>query len=483
MSTRAVQRVAIGFLAVVAWALSACTSPARSAAPVDQGTEEVEPVFREFYNLLGGEKLLGPAVSQIFDYQNRRCQYTYNVLMCYDPLASDVERFSLFPLGPFLELQADPSEQVLKASVYAEGYPVYEEFKPLYERLFGDRYVGKPLTAARTNYLQNRIEQYFENMGFYRQLDEPANSVHLLAYGGYLCDMDCRYKPANSPGVILRTGGSEVEQPFLTSLIRMGGLQVFGQPLTQPYIAGDGSLEQVYENVVLYSPPGDTSQVRLRSTPAQIGVPAADMVPDSDAHGMIFYPIQENLGYQVPELFDQFIAAHGGPEISGRPINAVWQVKETLYRQCFENYCLDFDVAAPKQLQTRMTTLGPMYLETIHLDPALIVRFVYTPETVELQVIEGKDRLPSSEAQTIRIQVLRKQDQLPLADVEAFLLRTLPDGSEVADRFPPTAADGSSNLTLDPLAQPNGSVIGYQVCLNVPSEERICDEGSYLIWD
>ncbi|HZW02559.1 MAG TPA: hypothetical protein VFF68_01430, partial [Anaerolineaceae bacterium] len=359
------QHILTCMVAIIALAaLTACAAPSPTAAPNDTGIHAVDPVFREFYKLLGGQELLGPAISSLFDYENRRCQYTHNVLMCYDPLAKDIDRFSLYPLGRSVAV-ADPAENAekLAASVFVDGFPIYDEFLELYDRLQGAVYAGKPLTAARTNYLQNRIEQYFENVGFYRPLDDPDGEAHLLAYGGYLCDLDCRYNPPNNPGAIIRTGGSEVEQPFLTSLVRMGGLSVFGQPLTRPYVAADGSVEQIYENAVLYAANGDTNSLRLRPVPQQIGiVSASPMVPNSEKQGMVFFEIENGLGYHVPEIFDHFIAQHGGREISGPPMTSLEQIKEQVFRQCFQNYCLDYDHQAPEPLQVRMATLGPTYL-------------------------------------------------------------------------------------------------------------------------
>lgn len=479
------QHIIACILAIIALtAVTACTAPVQSNPPPDTGITDIAPVFREFYKLLGGKDLLGPAISGLFDYENRRCQYTHNVLMCYDPLAKDIERFSLYPLGRLLALDAaNSSSEKLAASVFVDGFPIYDEFLDLYEQFQGPLYAGKPLTAARTNYLQNRIEQYFENVGFYRLLDDPSGKAHLLALGGYLCDLDCRYNPQNNPGAILRTGGSEVEQPFLTSLVRMGGLSVFGQPLTLPFVAPDGNVEQVYENAVLYAPSGDFSSPRLRPVPQTIGIPPTPLGLDGEKQGMVFYEIENGLGFHVPEIFDRFIAQHGGREISGPPIQALEMIKDQYFRQCFQNYCLDYDHQAPETLQVRMATLGPAYLETMQIDPALIVRFVYSPETVTLQASESHTHQPPGESQWIEVHVLRKLDESPIPEVEGFVRLHLPDGSEWVTRFPPTNAAGAARVEIPPMDLPNSSVISYEACLNVPSEERICVDGSYLIWE
>ncbi len=320
-------------LLLVGLVLAGCSPKMPVAAP-EPGTYSVDAVFREFYASLGGRDLLGPPITAVFNYRGKQCQYTQNALMCFDVMAQGFERFSLYPIGANLGVKEDPGLSSGDGLV-VDGYRIYEEFEDIYHRLYGSLYVGKPLTQPRYNASKNRIEQYFENVGFYKNLDEPAGEVYLLSYGVFACSSDCRYSPPASAQVVASL--TSVEQPFLSRIVRLGGLSVFGVPLTDPYPAADGNIEQVYENVVLYAPPEDPGSVRLRNITELMGMPAvAPIAPIyTEADGVVFYPVQGDLGFHVPLIFDRFIAQHGGLEISGHPLADVIQVDTNLYRQCY----------------------------------------------------------------------------------------------------------------------------------------------------
>ena len=83
-------------------------------------------------------------------------------------------------------------------NLVVDGYPIYEEFEEIYHRLYGPLYVGKPLSQPRFNANGNRIEQYFQNVGFYRNIDDQPGDVYLLAYGVFACSSDCRFSPPQS---------------------------------------------------------------------------------------------------------------------------------------------------------------------------------------------------------------------------------------------------------------------------------------------
>lgn len=468
---------------LLAASLSACASRSQPVTIQQPGTFSVDPLLREFYASLGGEEILGPAITALFSLDNLQCQYTQNVLMCFDPLAQGIQRFSLYPLGRTFDL-GNPASAV----EYSPGdneYPIYEEFTALYQRLYGSQYVGKPLTPPRFNPNKNRIEQYFENVGFYRNLDDPQGEVYLLSYGVYACSADCRFSPPASAIVIRNV--VEMEQPFLPRLVRLGGVKVFGLPLTPAYLAADGFREQVYENVVLYAPPDNPNAVRLRPVALLAGMPVGQPLPRrySEADGVVFYPVEGENGFHVPLVFDQFIASHGGMEISGLPLSEPYQIGEQLYRQCFENYCLVYDNRPDAAERVRMAALGREYLKINGLAAPQTAPFEITPETVRLVVSALKPRLTAEEAQQFEILLLRQHDQQPLSSVEAALTLTLPDGREALYYLPPTDDEGRSQIRIAPLqpALPNGSVVAYRVCLNIPAEQPICKADSYLIWN
>ncbi|MEN4011586.1 MAG: hypothetical protein AB1453_00665 [Chloroflexota bacterium] len=466
-------------LLLVGGMFAAC-APAEPLQPVQQpGTYSIDPLFREFFASLGGDEILGPAITAAFSFHNFQCQYAQNALMCFDPFGQGVQRFSLYPLGRGFEL-----DHVISTQSGADNFPIYEEFEMLYSRL-GWQYTGKALTPPRYNPNKNRIEQYFENVGFYRNIDDPQGEARLLSYGVYACSADCRYSPPVSAVVVRNV--VEIEQPFLPRLARMGGVKVFGLPLGHPRIAEDGLLEQVYENVVLFSPPDNPAAMQLRPTAVKLGMPASAPQPrqHSEADGVVFYPLEGELGFHVPLAFDQFIASHGGLEISGKPLMDPYQVGENLFRQCFENYCLDYDNQPGVVNRVRMVALGREYLRAAGGEPAEQTAFQITQDAVRLAVNVVQPRVAADQGQRFELLLLEADNQQPVSSVESSLTLTLPDGTQALYYLPPTDAKGSAGLLIAPLQPPppNGSVIAYRLCLNVPADPALCAGGSYLIWN
>jgi len=471
-------------LIIAALLLTACGGGAATPTP-EPGTFSIDPIFREFYASLGGREILGPAITAIFNYHTRQCQYTVNVMLCFDPLQQGIDRFSLYPLGAAFGIKDEPATAA-SGALFVDGYQIYDEFIDLYHKLYGALYVGRPLTQPRYNMEKNRIEQYFENVGFYRDLGDVEGEPGLLAYGVYACDSECRYSPPQSS--LVTTSVDNIDQPFLTQIMRLGGLSVFGTALSDPYLAADGRLEQVYENVVLSAPPDDPNSVSLRSLPVLLGIPASPpgSMLYSEAQGVVFYAVEGELGYHVPLLFDHFIAQHGGREIAGNPLAEVEQVGPHLFRQCFENYCLLYSNRADDDQKVRMAPLGVEYLNLLQGEPAEeAASFEITPDSVRLFVTTGSPRVASSDEQQFDLLLLRASDQQPIPNVEADLTLILPDGKQEKFQVPPSDSSGRASLTVSPLKPPpdNGSVIAYRVCLNLPSSQSICASDSYLIWN
>jgi hypothetical protein len=472
-------------LVMMAFWLSACENqPALSPTPTIPGAYDIDPLFREYYRNLGGEDLLGPAISQLIDQNNSQCQYTTNALMCYNPLATNSDRFYLASLGQKLGIHDDPSTVPPTPSTrLIDGYGIYPDFINLYDSLDKLGSAGLPLSQVRYNYDQQRVEQYFEKVGFYHRFDDAQGITRLLPYGAYVCGEGCSYSIAPNDAFIPQR--QEISSPFAASLERMGGLQVFGRPLTEPYTAPDGNLEQVYENVVMYSAPDDPSTLHLRNLPILLGMTTTP--PGPKVYGlkenMVFYPVNDDLGYHVPVMFDHFIAEHGGMEISGEPIAEPMMVKgENVARQCFENYCLDYDPNATEDLKTRMAPIGVLYLNKAN--PSIISRFPFAPDNVQLSVSEDSPQITSKDTESFSLSVLQKKGGLPMPNIAANVKINLPDGSTQNLYMPPTDADGKTSLTIPAMPNlANGSLVAYEICLDVPVDNPPCVSDSYLIWN
>jgi hypothetical protein len=473
----------LSLLTIFGMLLSACSSGNSSVS--SQTTYQISPSFREFYEKLGGENVLGPAISKSFNLDAYECQYTVGALICVNPQVTDASRLFLYPLGDSMNVREDPAKSPAQSgTLTVDGYTVYDEFIALYNQI-GPQYVGKPLTQAHINYSLQRIEQYFENVGFYRKFNDPAGSVHLLAYGAYHCATDCRYTPLVEAS-ILNVSKAGQDQPLLAGLSELGDTSILGNPITQPYIASDGMEEQVYENAVVYAPANNLSSARLRPLSILLNIPRSDPGPQkyNSSDGMVFYATNGSNGYHVPLVFDQFIAAHGGKDYSGEPIDEVFQYQDNVYRQCFENYCLDYITSVNGDKTISLAPLGQDYLQQITGSSGGTAQpVVLSSKNVDLQVNQQSDEVSASDQQKIDILVTQKGNQQPATNVSATLTMDLPDGTRFTTDFPATGLDGRSSVLIPAQKKiPNGTILVYQVCLNGIAGDAVCVSNSYLIW-
>jgi hypothetical protein len=472
-------RELIPILLVPVLLLSACTA---GGSDNSQTTYQISPSFRELYEKLGGEDVLGPAISKSFTIESFECQYTVSALICVNPQSVDSNRLFFYPLADAMGVREDPSQSPAQSgSTVIDGYTIYDEFLPLYNQL-GGQYVGKPLTQAHINYSQQRIEQYFENVGFYRKFSDPSGSAHMLAYGAFSCTDKCNYTPLVET-LVLNSSRASQDQPLLAGLSEMADTSILGAPLTQPYIASDGMEEQVYQNAVVYAPANDLGSARLRPLYSLLNLPQTEPVPQkyTSNDGMVFYATNGTKGYHVPLVFDHFIAAHGGRDFSGDPIDEVFPYSEDIYRQCFENYCLDYQASSQV---VNLAPLGALYLEQGSSNgSANQPGSDLSSGHLVLSVSELSKQVAPGSEQQIGILVTRQDDQKPVANIEASLSISLPDGSQYIATFPATGLDGRASLVIPALDDiPNGTILEYQVCLKGADDAPVCVTDSYLIW-
>ena len=465
-------------LVVVLLTLTACGSGFNSGpTPTPFGAYQLSSYFRDLYERLGAEAVIGQAISPLFDRAGIYYQYTENVLFSYNPSAKiEADRISLVAM-----------QTELKLPNTGQQYPIFDGFKATYDSLFGVRYVGKPLSGVRYNKDMRRIEQYFEKMGFYRLIDDPRGTVRLMAYGAFACDKYCPYEGDHSS--IVSKLYDSVEVSGLPSFLRLGGFAVFGSPLSWPYKGADGNTEQVFENALVYIPKDNPTTVLLRPLAkdkrVRLEAPTKQDSKPNQAQGTVFYQVGDGVGYAVPVAFDEFIAAHGGKEISGEPTSAAYWAMVNgakIPGQCFENYCLYYNADAAPGSQVGLMNLGKQFLKEI-VNPDDLV-FEFSPKTTLLKLSELKPQVSASEQQVIQIIVVQAKDLQPISGVVGVLVVGLPDGSKPAYSVPPTDQNGSASVTLPPIKNAaNGTVIPYVVCLNVPSDTKICRAETYFIWN
>jgi len=501
---------------IVALLAAACDDASFSTDPLLAQVYAIDPTFREFYELLGGEGTLGPGISPLFTHQSVYYQYTVSALLVHDPNAPASRRFSIAPLGLDMGISEPPIPAPSTPDLrYVEGHIIYSLFVPLYEKMGGVRFVGSPITEVHYNPERGRYEQFFANVGFYWLEGDSPDEVHLLAYGAWKCDAYCRSPLPEASNVVLPR---RVAKRFAGAMERLGA-DFTGYTITDEYETPDGYVEQVFENVVLVVDPGQPGRVFLRALTERLGYRPDPLVGPNAGQGYSFYPVQGNRGYNIPNRFQEYIVQHGGFEVSGAPIGEISRIKDAVYQQCFTNLCIQAFLDALGNITVRPSPLGYTYRllpiqvldqtdsqspgmpeveppsEEVQSQPEVeTVEIVEqaTPEpTVEtfpdaqsgeiiVQVWESFPMVASSQSQEIGVSVF--QIGQPIINVEPDLVVTLPDGSQKQYYMYPTGSDGQSRQTIDPVDAPNGTLIPYEVCFYNLGGQRYCVQDNFLIW-
>jgi hypothetical protein len=455
--------------------LAGCGTGLSTTPTTLNGVYPVAPVFNDFYASLGGKDILGPAVSRLFEHNGKQYQYTANALMVYDELAPD--HLSLDKIAPEWQV-FDPSEPIPQdpSIPYLNGHQVWSEVRPYYERL-GTHYLGLPLTGVRYNEEHKRYEQFFENMGFYRNASDPEGMVKVMPYGDWFCAKYCAYQIHDmAPTPYPPPPENEYDSLFEDLAPRIYNLT--GVPISKAYQAQDSFVDKLYENVLVYVDPLAPTRNGLRPLPEMVGIYPDPPVPASGAPGMYFYVVQGDLGYNVPKFFWDYLLYHGGFELSGPPITELHAKADGISRQCFVNYCLEYHANGPEESRVRPSTLGNRYLAQ---NPKLAqVQVSQSITNINLRVWERYPLLSQGQLQEIGAEV--DGDGIPLSDIEFSLVVYLPDGSQRSYYMSPTSENGITTVQIDTIDSPNGSDISYQVCTIGLLNQVVCIKGSFLIW-
>jgi len=437
-------------LLILLGSITACqpTTPSTSPSTSDWGggSGGIDPRFREFYDLHGGKDLLGIRISPKFTHGGQEYQYTAAALMAFNPSAERSRQYYFAPIGVELGIAEPPTDPGAPG-----GHNIYQGFVAIYERMGGARLVGLPLTDVRYNEERGGIEQYFENLGFY-QLESDPNQVRLIHYGAWMCADVCDFDSDPTSIVLL---SSVVEAPFSTAITRLNP-SFTGKPLTEPYIAPDGGVEQIFENVVVVESPGMPGGIALRPITAMLGVPAR---PDAQ--------------FDVPAYFKELINQNSGFELSGQAVTEYARQSDEVYRQCFANLCLDYFPNKAEELQVRITPLGYLYKSRYYhqegdAKPA-------NSQSITLKLSKGYSLVAPNQSQIITVIVYEGNQAAVNAEPCIFLM--LPGGETRSCNFPPTQSNGRSSLHLEPISAAHGTRVDYHVCVR-----QVCLDDHFLIW-
>lgn len=453
MPRRRLARIVLVLIALALW-VSSCRPSPSSLAPGD-AENPIAPEFKSLWEKAGGLATLGPPLELARREAGVVRQTFLAVQLTYDK--RDRERPIRFaPLGLELGLAepAEPLQDQRNGRYFLEtGHTLYAGFAPFFDALGGLEVVGPPITEV--HFRNGRITQYFENLGMVRTENASPSEVRLVALGlaampggsAFGQDVDS----VLLPGTVLR-------RPFSKALEAFGGEATLGQPLSDPYVAEDGALEQVYERVVVFGEDPSSKDVRFRPIGLQSGA-VAPAVPQSDEAGSIYV---ESTGHNIQWAFADFYRVNRGRVLLGAPLEEA-RLEGTRLLQTFENGELVYDYDLPPDLAVQLAPLGETYQAghpaastspTVGPPPAPTDAALPSAPSGDLfvQVTLGKLVVTSSEIQAVTVRLL-DSDGAPIAGVPPRIVWYAAEVSGSEDA-PPTDEEGRTTLALQVEGRP-----------------------------
>ena len=456
-------------------------SPA-ALLPTPESAYRVEPMFREYYAFLGGAEVMGHAITPKVVEGTIEAQYFIGGKIVYDPNAPLGQNIHLAPLGIELGL----------GDTNAQGpgnFKVHPMFAQLYHDLGGERVVGAPISDLQIDQPKGRSEQHFENIGFYKS-EEQTGEVRLLSYGLAACEPQCRTDIAVDPPSIIELHDRPeiINEPFASAISRLGS-QFLGDPLFGPNHTSDDKTIVIFENFVLYTPNDDRSS-RVFALPIVQELGIVPEPPTDNYHDprMIFYQIDGDKGFNIPRVFSDYFAQHGGLDILGIPMTEVHEIYPGEYRQCFMNGCLGYHTNAIEEFKVRPVPLGVQYFWMKYPNEAADFyngedeRSFSPPDpaTIRLVVWEASPHISPHEPQRISVNLFEGSNAIAGWTPELLIIH--PDGRQESWLFPATGSNGRAERQIPPIPAPNGTVIQYRVCLSNIASTPVCVDDGYLIW-
>jgi hypothetical protein len=319
---------------------------------------------------------------------------------------------------------------------------------------------------------ENRVEQYFENVGFSLDLSDDTAAVQLIPYGRLACAADCGNPSSSQANIQSELAYAE---PFV-STVATNGEDLIGQRLAGPYLNPDGSIEVIYEHFVLVSTAEESARAVPKAILSLLGINAEAFVSPDERDDFLFYSVSQGVGYNIPLDFANFIAQNGGFDLFGAPISESKTLESGGLTQCFANTCLRLDLDGARRVV--VMEMGAEY--KLRFYDEQVVQQVKENLDIQLQIWEDYSQISSAEAQTIHASLFSGSQILE--GLSPYLILSIPGGGEQSYFFNPTDSSGHSQLQIPPISAQNGTLVLYEVCLESPALEKICTRDSYLIW-
>jgi hypothetical protein len=452
------------WIIITASLLTGCSraTPTPSAAGDDSYAPDA--VFQTFLAANGGAAVFGPALEPAHRSGQRARQTFLNAQLIYDPAMPQGAQVSLASLGDSLGLAEPPVAPPADSSARyfaSTGHSLYGGFVTAFDQIGGERVVGPPISEVE--FVGGRIFQSFANLALYREASDPPSQVRLSALGLASTPdrrLDSRY--VLPPGLRAR--------PFGLFLDQYGAEQVFGRPLSDPYPASDGALEQAYERAVLFAPADSPGEVRLRPLGATIGPASLPVVASSETVGLYF----PQTGHYVLWAFADFFRSHGGEKVLGLPLDEAAPIKGVL-TQRFENAILEYHYELPPQLAVQLAPLGKSYQKESGAAPTPHPAVLPTP-TPELAACTGPVTilthtaypiLPAGAAQEISLQIMGENGS-PISGLTPMVVVHGPHG-DAYPAAPSTNVDGKSQFSVRVEDLAPGEIVNYEIVVAADS--------------
>jgi hypothetical protein len=446
--------------------LAACTARATATSVSTSTGISVADELLSYWVQAGAEATLGPPMQPAAEVSGLLYQVFLNVELVYDRKAPSSDRISLYPLGLDLGLAeppvpppADPAARYFEST----GHTLYAGFVQTYLDLGGERVAGAPISEVKRR--DGLVIQYFENLGLYLEEGEAPSEVRLLALGLAACGERCLPRAQNLTYLM---PPDTLERPFASALDRFGGERLLGAPLTEPYIAPDGAIEQIYQRAVVFSPSHDPIDLRFRHLGEMLGPPDPPVLPSYE-RGSSYFP---ETGHNVAWAFADFYAATQGELLLGLPMEEA-HLEGDMLVQRFKNGILEYHYDLPAELAMQLAPLGEVYLASLpadsisslapHIQPTSIPQTAPHQQSVTIETQVRYTFLPRSETQEITIRVLH--DGIPWPHVTPLIVIHGPRG-DFSPEIEPTDAEGRTSVLLafDDLRP--GEIVNYEVLIS-----------------
>ncbi len=459
----------IFLLTLIAGGIVACLPIQSTPAPAV--CQQLDIPFRDFCNKVGAEKI-GTPISPLFEFDGQECQFTTNVLLCYE--TKQLSRVKLFPLSRLLYFGAE-------ANFVPEGDQSCQldaDFQPLENKITNQGVkVGQLLTCPIYDYSGGQKYQFRENVAYAISLTDPEAQPSLMNLGKMACD---QYGGCEK---VLKNGKVQPTEPLpcTAQLDRLGLGDLTGQLTAVPFATDECDHVVIFAGIA-FCMSDDCMNFRALPLGSYYGI-STDPVPYNEqyAYRSRFYVVQGDLGYHVLSEIDFFITEHGGYEISGQPISEAYATDNpAIWRQCFQNYCVEYDMTLPRGQNIKLVPLGDV--AGSRLEPELLVRPVYSRFNVNFFLSEKQPYLARGSQQTLTLNVFNAQNQ-PIEDLNFTLTLKSGDGVVLGEYpFPETDVQGVTQLILGPIEGQSGDIFEYSVCLDLPTAFPMCETGTYILW-